>query len=81
MLDNNDIEKLLKVFVTKDEFNEAVSHLVTKDDFNVLLNSIDSYAKKADTYFQEMVMLSRKVDRNEKWIRLLAEKLDLKLEY
>ena len=34
-----------------------------------------------DTYFQETVMLSHKVDRYEKRIQQVAEKLDLKLEY
>jgi uncharacterized coiled-coil DUF342 family protein len=42
---------------------------------------VDAYAKKADTYFQEMVMLSHKVDRHEKWFRQVAEKLDIKLDY
>ena len=52
-----------------------------KSDINELINAIDAYAKKADTYFQEMVMLSHKVDRQEKWIHQIAEKLGLKLEY
>ena len=51
-----------------------------KNDVNNLLNAIDAYAKKADTYFQEMVMLAHKVDRHEKWIQQLAEKLGVKLE-
>ena len=37
-----------------------------KSDFNNLVNAVDEYAKKADTYFQEMVALSHKVDRHEK---------------
>jgi uncharacterized coiled-coil DUF342 family protein len=41
----------------------------------------DAYAKKADTYFQEMLMLANKVDRHEKWLRQLAEKMGVKLEY
>ncbi|MBU3964353.1 hypothetical protein KJ562_01310 [Patescibacteria group bacterium] len=52
-----------------------------KSDINDLMTAIDSYAKRADTYFQEMVMLSHKVDRHEKWFQLIAKKLDLKLEY
>jgi uncharacterized coiled-coil DUF342 family protein len=40
-----------------------------KKDFVNLQTSVDAYAKKADTYFQEMVMLAHKVDRHEKWIR------------
>ncbi len=52
-----------------------------KLDVQDLMLSIDAYAKKADTYFQEMVMLSHKVDRHEKWLRQVAEKLDMKLDY
>lgn len=52
-----------------------------KSDINNLTSSIDAYAHKADTYFQEMVMLSHKVDRHEKWLQKLAEKLGVKLEY
>ncbi len=80
-----DLEKFsvraFDVFVTKDDLKEAVSNLATKEDLINLQSSIDAYAKKADTYFQEMVMLSHQVKRNEQWIRQIADKLDLKLEY
>jgi len=49
------------------------------NNFNQLQGSVDAYAKKADTYFQEMTMLARKVDRHEKWIQQIAEKLGVKL--
>ena len=51
-----------------------------KADVNDLLTAIDAYAHKADTYFQEMVMLAHQVDKLEKWIHLLADKVGLKLE-
>jgi len=54
---------------------------VDKSDFNDLQTSVDAYAKKADGYFQEMLMLAHKVDRHEKWLLQIAEKLGLKLEY
>jgi len=73
-------QKLFDVFATKEDLKEATEKLATKEDFNNLLNSVDTYAKKADTYFQEMVMLAHKVDRHEKWIRQIAEKLGVKLE-
>jgi uncharacterized coiled-coil DUF342 family protein len=73
--------KLFEIFATKEDLIEAVKNLSTKEDFNKLLNAVDTYAKKADTYFQEMVMLAHKVDRHEKWIRQIAEKLGIKLEY
>ena len=81
MLDNEDIQKLMKVFATKEEIKEMISDLSTKEDFNNLQISVDSYAKKADTYFQEMVALSHKVDRHEKWFHQVADKLGIKLEY
>lgn len=52
-----------------------------RKDFNKLQSSVDAYAKKADTYFQEMLMLARKVDRLEKWILQLAEKTGIHLKY
>ncbi len=52
-----------------------------KSDVNDLMNAIDTYAKKADTYFQEMLILAQKVDRHEKWMHQIAEKLGIKLEY
>ena len=79
MLEERDIERLIQVFATRADLQAAVSNLATKDDINELLNSIDAYANKADTYFQEMVMLSHKVDRHERWILQLAEKLGVTL--
>jgi len=52
-----------------------------KGDFNNLQTSVNSYAQKADNYFQEMVVLTHKVDRHEKWLLQIADKLGIKLEY
>ena len=79
----------------KEDFSELIQYLdekfntietkldtkVDKVDFNNLQTAVDAYAKKADTYFQEMVMLSHKVDRHEKWLQKLADKLGVKLDY
>jgi len=76
---NQDFSELIKYLDGKfthidQRFNEV------KRDFVDLQTSVDTYAKKADTYFQEMVALSHKVDRHEKWIQQIAEKLRMKLE-
>jgi uncharacterized coiled-coil DUF342 family protein len=93
MLEDKDIQKLKNVFLTKEEFVEIGKEIFVtkeefidfreemKDEFSNLYTAIDAYAKKADAYFQEMVMLSHKVDRHEKWIKQLADKLGIKLEY
>jgi len=79
MLTTKDIQLLIKaqkeVFATRDDFESM------REDFSKLQTSVDKYSKKADTYFQEMVLLSHKIDRHEKWLQQLASKLKLKLEY
>jgi len=52
-----------------------------KKDIRDLTSAVDAYAKRADDYFQEMIMLGHKVDRHEKWIQQIAGKLDIKLSY
>ena len=71
-------EKLIDL---DNKMGELKENKADKSDINNLVNAIDAYAKKADAYFQEMVMLSHKVDRHEKWFHLIADKLGIKLEY
>ncbi len=80
MLDDKDIQKLTEVFATRDEMEGMISNLVTKEEFSALQESVDSYAKRADAYFQEMVALSHKVDRLEKQIHQIAKKVGIDLE-
>ena len=79
MLSDEDIRKLIDVFATREEIDKRFDEI--RQDFSDLETAVDAYAKKADTYFQEMVVLVHKVDRHEKWIRQIAEKLGIKLEY
>jgi len=81
MLDNEDIQKLISVFATRDEVAMKKDLENIREDFRNLQTSVDSYAQKADGYFQEMVVLTHKVDRHEKWLLQVADKLGIKLEY
>jgi hypothetical protein len=69
MLEETDIERLVQafepIFATKEDLRSAVDDLTAKMD--ALLNFVDAYAHKADVYFQEMVMLSHKVDRHDEF--------------
>ncbi|OGZ61978.1 MAG: hypothetical protein A3H51_00070 [Candidatus Spechtbacteria bacterium RIFCSPLOWO2_02_FULL_38_8] len=76
----------------KENFSELISYLDMRfakietrlDDlsgrFDDLQVSVDGYAKRAEAYFQEMVMLSHRVSLHEKWLRQIAEKVGVKLE-
>ena len=65
MITDKDIQKLTKVFATREE-------VVLKGDFEEL--------KQGFRNLQEMKMLSIKVDRHERWILQIADKLGLQLE-
>lgn len=59
---------------------DKVQNMPTMDDFRQLQNSVDAYAAKADKFFMEMVALAHKVDRLERWIQEIAEKVGIKLK-
>ena len=79
MLTQEDIQKLIEVFATKEDFSSFRDEY--RNDFSALQTSVDTYAKKANDYYQEMVMMNQKLNRHEKWIQQLAAKLEIKLEY
>lgn len=51
-----------------------------ENNFRQLQHSVDAYAAKADNYFMEMAALSNKINRLEKWIEEIAEKVGIKLK-
>ncbi len=63
------------------EVGDIKERMATKVEIDKLLDAIDAYMKQGENYRQEMVMLAHKVDRHEKWIKQIAEKLGIKLEY
>ena len=79
MLTPEDIKNLTEyqkeVFVTKEDFKRL------EGKFDDLQIAVDNYAKKANDYYQEMVMMNQKLNRHEKWILQIADKLNIKLEY
>jgi hypothetical protein len=52
-----------------------------KDAFSSLQGSVDAYAKRADAYFQEMVVLTHTVQRHDRWLQQIAKQLGITLEY
>lgn len=83
MFEDKDIQKIIEanreVFATKEEFSDFREEM--RGEFSKLYTAIDAYAQKVDTFAQEMIMLAHKVDRHEKWLHQIADKLGVKLEY
>lgn len=83
MLTQEDIQKIVvanqKLFVTKEDLESFREEM--RSYYSDIQSAIEGYAVKADTYFQEMLLLSHKIDRHEKWLHIMAEKIGVKLEY
>ncbi len=75
----SDAKLLDEIFTTRkglEDFREEM-----KKSFSDLQTAVDAYAQKVDAFAQEMIMLAHKVDRHEKWLQQIAEKIGIKLEY
>ena len=51
------------LFLLKEDLLGIIRELPTKEDFSNLLNSVDNYAKKVDTYFIETLSLKSQFNR------------------
>lgn len=75
MLTQEDIAKLIEaeraVFPTKVDFD------LLRKDFSDAQSSVDAFAKRADTYYQETMVLVNKIQRMEEWIRRVATKVGI----
>ena len=79
MLTDEDIKKLTDVFATRLEFDTKFDAM--HQSFSDLQTAVDAYAKKADTYFQEMAAMRHAINRHEEAIKKIAEKTGVKLDY
>lgn len=83
MLTDLDIKNLTEfqkeIFATKEDLASLEAKLGTKIDR--LTNSVDAYAKQANTYYQEMLILSRRIERMEIWIKKVSDKVGIPFEF
>jgi uncharacterized coiled-coil DUF342 family protein len=82
MLTNEDVKKLLEVLATKEDIKELKEDMSgLRESVQALTVSVDRLAKAVEDMHQEFVAITAKVDRHEKWLHQIAEKLGIKLEY
>jgi uncharacterized coiled-coil DUF342 family protein len=85
-----------EIFATKEDFNKLIAEVVIsreeikdlrkdvaglREAIQSLIISVDKLAKAIDDLHQEFAAITAKVDRHERWIKQIAEKLGIKLEY
>lgn len=82
IMSQDEFTKLYK-FMQKEfkTINDRLDNTASKNDLDRLVDAVDAYAKQADTYMQEMLALSHKVDRLERWINQIAEQTNVRLTY
>jgi uncharacterized coiled-coil DUF342 family protein len=77
-MDEKTTQKLFKYL--DNEFSNLRTEIqAIKVGQDSLQNAVDGYAKTADHYMQEMLALSHKVDRIERWVLKIAEETGVKL--
>lgn len=81
-----DLNNLASKLVTLEEFDLFKNDI--KEEFTSLrqsiqdlTNSIDKLVKAVSDLKTEYIVITSQLDRHEKWIQLLAEKLGVKLEH
>ncbi|MBI4114686.1 MAG: hypothetical protein HY445_02490 [Candidatus Niyogibacteria bacterium] len=82
MLTDQDIQKIINVVATKEdvqEIKEEVSAL--KESIQALSVSVDKLAKAVEDMHKEYVVITHRVDRHEKWLQQIADKVGVKLEF
>lgn len=81
-----DMNNLYTALLYREEFEIAKNEI--KNDINglremiqVLVVSVDKLVGAIDDLKQEYAMVAHQITRHEKWIKQIAEKVGIKLEY
>ena len=76
MLTNQDIEKLTRVFPTKDDVRAIVQEELVeiKTSIKDLITGIDKLVKAFEELRREYAAMKEQLDRHERWIKQIAEK-------
>lgn len=75
MLTNKDIDKMIKVFATKDDIRNITVRLDRMEPMlKGLLEGVDRLVKAFDELSREYAAMSEQLTRHERWIKQIAKK-------
>lgn len=77
MLTDRDIQKLVTVFASKQEFNELKSEVFEmRETLNGVVTAIDGVAHTLEDMRMELISSIHQLNRHDRWIRTLADKTE-----
>lgn len=76
MLNEKDIQKLVKVFATKQDLTEFKENLPNKKDFNMLMNSVDRFMSLHEKLDQEFTIMKNDINRLKLAVHSLGGKIE-----
>ncbi len=81
MLTDKDIEKMMRVFPTKDEVRNIVGEQLAemKETQERILQALDRLATAIEKLNLEYAAISEQLTRHERWIQQIAKKANVKL--
>ncbi len=62
-----------------DVIDNKLGNAATKDDINLILNRLDSIEKQLEISEEERLVMGHQLDRLNRWVQELADKLGHKL--
>ncbi len=81
MLTNQDIQKLVGLLATKEDVRELKRNIDDlRENIQGLSVAVDGLAKSVDDLRIEYAAVLGKLDRHERWIKQIAEKVGVQLE-
>jgi len=82
MLTSEDIQKLIEVLATKEDLNDVRQDVNgLRESIQSLIISVDRLVGAVSDLKTEYAAITNQINRHEKWLHLVAEKLGIKLEY
>ncbi len=82
MLTNEDIQKIIAVVATKEDVRDLKQDVDgLRESVQALVLSIDKLVKATEELRTEYLTITNQINRHEKWVHQIADKLGIKLEY
>lgn len=75
------VKFLHKEMPARQEVFNLLEEKADKSDVNKILTSIDSLAKQVTVYHQEMLVITRRIDRIEAWMKKVEAKVGIKADW